>query len=138
MTRINALLSAVMMVESGGDPNKIGDHGQAIGVLQIRPCMVEECNRILGCPRHFTLADRKSTSASRAMFRVYMSRWGRGKNLEVMSRRWNGGPMGEKRIATKIYWRKVQREIKCLKNHQRDVIGGPRRTQHPARGRGDN
>jgi len=114
MTRIELLLIAVIQVESGGDPNAVGDKGSAVGILQIRPCMVAECNRILGCNR-FTLDDRKSISASKAMFRVYVGKWGKGKSLEVMARRWNGGPTGEKKSATKKYWIKVKRELERQK-----------------------
>ena len=51
------LISAMIFVESGGDPLSFNAREQAAGVLQIRPIMVAEFNRI---GIEFTLEDRYS------------------------------------------------------------------------------
>lgn len=104
--RFARLLPAIEFVESGGRSDAVGDGGRAVGVLQIHPVMVAECNRIVG-RAEFTLADRLSPARSREMFRVYVSRHARGASDEVVSRRWNGGPKGDAKAATLPYWRKV-------------------------------
>lgn len=109
-----ALLPAIEQVESDGDPNAVGDNGQAVGILQMHPVMVEDCNRIVG-EEAWTLEDRKDPDKSRTMFRVYSNRYSRKASLEVVARRWNGGPSGDKKKATERYWREVQKEMKRVK-----------------------
>lgn len=110
MDKFDLLMMAVIAVESGGDPHAVGDGGRAVGILQIHPIMVRECNRIIG-RAEWQLSDRRNPAQSKRMFRTYMGRYGRGKNLEVMACRWNGGPRGERNPATKKYWLKVKREL---------------------------
>jgi hypothetical protein len=31
--------------------------------------------------------------------------------FEIVARKWNGGPRGHKKKATKIYWERVQKEL---------------------------
>ena len=106
-----ALLPAIEQVESSRDPHAVGDNGQAVGILQIHPVMVEDCNRIVGDDA-WTLEDRKDPDKSRTMFRVYSNRYSKSATHEVVARRWNGGPKGDKKKATEHYWAKVQKEMK--------------------------
>lgn len=106
-----ALLPAIEQVESSGDPSAVGDNGQAVGILQIHPIMVEDCNRIVGHDA-WTLKCRKDPDKSRTMFRVYSNKYSKSASLEAVARRWNGGPNGDKKKATKAYWAKVQKEMK--------------------------
>ena len=108
--QLTRLIAAIEMVESGGKADAVGDGGKAVGILQIQPVMVEDVNRILGEER-FTLADRLDVARSREMFRVYTEHYSAGRNDEVMSRRWNGGPRGERKAATLKYWHKVQKHL---------------------------
>ena len=109
------LLLAMEWVESRCDTTAIGDNGQAIGVLQIHPVMVDECNRILG-REEFHLDDRWSRQKSRRMFQVYTAHYSTGESDEVIARRWNGGPTGDNKDATEEYWQKVK---KCLDKAER-------------------
>ena len=52
-----ATVAALVQVESGGDCSKKGDHGRAVGPLQMWPCAVAQANRVAG-RRVWTLADR--------------------------------------------------------------------------------
>ncbi len=103
-------------MESGGDPNAIGDEGLAAGILQIQPICLVDVNRILGV-HAFAFHDRMDKKASIEMCRVYLShyatsnRLGRPPTLEDMARVWNGGPGGHRKQSTNKYWAKVKTEI---------------------------
>jgi hypothetical protein len=97
------LISAMIMVESGGNPNAFNIKENAAGVLQIRPIMVAELNR-LGI--EFSLDDRYSRTKSVEAF----EKWVKLKNYtnpEVIARKWNGGPSGHLKPTTFNYWIKV-------------------------------
>ena len=111
---LKLLILALIMVESGGDPNAIGDKGLAVGVLQIHPIMVRDVNRILGKDK-YSLDDRYDRDKSIQMCKVYLTHYGKDKTTEQLARIWNGGPRGHLKEATKKYWIKVRRELKCLK-----------------------
>lgn len=107
------LWKAICQVESNNNPRALGDHDGkkycAVGIAQIHPGVVTDCNRIAGT--HFTLSDRFNPEKSRRMFEIYTERYSRGKSLEVKARRWNGGPHGERNPATRKYWIKVRRSL---------------------------
>ena len=114
---IAILISALMVVESDGNANAIGDHGKAVGVLQIHPECVQDVNRQTG--NAYTLQDRKSILKSREICAAYLAHYGKryerktGKTAtaEVYSRIWNGGPSGYAKSATAHYWEKTRREL---------------------------
>ena len=98
---------AVTWVESRGDPRAINRAENAVGIAQIRPIMVEECNRIAGYPR-WTCNDRLDPAKSLEMFQTYcLHYWPRG-TPEQWARGWNGGPRGPQKKATLPYWAKVR------------------------------
>jgi len=130
MNNLTLLLSAIIMVESAGDNNAVGDNGKAVGCLQIWPCVVENCNRILG-RQTFTLADRTNWVASIAMFRHYVGhyctrkRLGREPTWQDMALTWHYGPRGPWIQDRHGYWAKVQ---SALVRHRTDPVreGGPK------------
>lgn len=103
----DSLIAAIAQVESGGDPNAYNAREDAVGILQIRPILVRDCNRILGEDR-FALADRTDRAKSEEMFRVIAEHYSKGQSYEVIARRWNGGPRGETKQATAAYWQRVE------------------------------
>lgn len=105
-----ALLRAIERVESADNPAAVGDGGRAVGVLQIWTVTVDDANRILG-RKAFTYADRLDRDKSESMFWVIVGHYSRGASREVVARRWNGGPRGERKAATVAYWNKVKREL---------------------------
>lgn len=108
---LTALERAIVEVESRGDPRAIGDNGMAIGLFQIWPIMVKDCNRIVGEAR-WTDEDRWDLEASRDMFRCYTQHyWPNGTDREWATG-WNGGPKGPTKAATLPYWQKVQKELR--------------------------
>jgi len=122
--KTNYLLEALIEVESRGNENAVGDRHlsrPSVGVLQIRPIMVREVNRILkkqNIKIKYTLDDRYSKDKSIEMFMVWKINHHPNDNDEVIARCWNGGPKGWKRNSTIHYWNKVQKEINNLKTQK--------------------
>ena len=116
--KVDRLVEAIMMVESGGDSLAYNSSEDAAGVLQIRPIMMREVNRILG-KDSFTLKDRWSKAKSIAMFNVLRSQL-KGASPEKVARTWNGGYREKK--ATLKYWAKVKKHIIKHKSPQISII----------------
>ncbi len=102
-----ALISALVMVESGGDPAKVGDGGQALGILQIHPEVVQDVNRNYGTKyRH---KDVLNPVKARRICKLYLRHYaGCRATAEQCARIWNGGPRGHDKAATRQYWEKVR------------------------------
>lgn len=115
------LLSVLVMVESGGDHNAVGDknlRNKAYGILQIRQPYLDDVNRIAGTK--VTMEDvRKSRTVSRWATVTYLRHYGRvyerktGKkpSMEVYARIHNGGPSGWRKTSTDKYWQKCRRHF---------------------------
>ena len=111
------LFAAICIVESGGDPSAHHKGEDAVGIVQIRPIMIEDVNRILKLrndKRRFTLGDRWNVAKSRQMFDIYMSHYCFGYSLMDKARCWNGGPKGHKKDATLRYAAKVQKAMRQI------------------------
>ena len=112
---IDTLLMAVMAVESNFDSMAYNSKENAAGVLQIRPIMVREVNRLLGEDK-YTLKDRWSKAKSIEMFNVIRSHL-KGATDEEIARTWNGGYNGKNIPQTLQYWNKVkQYTLNNIKN----------------------
>ena len=111
------LVEALIQVESRGKEDCIGDKHliiPSVGVLQIRPIMVREVNRILkllGNNQRYKNKDRYSRIKSIEMFNIWKDYHHKNDSDEIIARCWNGGPKGYKRKATLHYWNKVQKEL---------------------------
>ena len=116
----NRLIEALIQVESSGKEDCVGDKHliiPSIGVLQIRPIMVREINRILkiqGKDKRYKNKDRYSRVKSIEMFIIWRDYHHKDDNDEVISRCWNGGPKGYKRKKTLHYWNKVKKALKKI------------------------
>lgn len=114
------LVNALIQIESRGNDSAIGDThlGEpSIGVLQIRPIMVREVNRILklkGTKHRFKLKDRFSREKSIEMFTIWKEFHHKDSNYEEIARSWNGGPNGPKNQKTYNYWKKVEQQLASL------------------------
>ena len=104
---IDTLLNAVMAVESNFDTMAYNEKENAVGVLQIRPIMVREVNRLLGEDK-YTLKDRWNKTKSIEMFNVIRSHL-KGATDEQIARTWNGGYNGKNIPQTLQYWIKVRK-----------------------------
>jgi hypothetical protein len=122
---VQGLLNALIFVESRGIENTVGDKHlgkPSVGVLQIRPIMVAEINRILRkqkVEKRFKLKDRFSREKSIEMFMIWKNYYHRDNNFETIARNWNGGPNGFRNKRTKKYWYKVKRKLDEYKDHRR-------------------
>lgn len=103
------LVNAVIHVESRGDTLAHNIKEDAVGVLQIRPIMVKEVNRILRFDK-YTLQDRWDKEKSIEMFNVIRHNTPNPTN-EKIARNWNGGPNGYRKKSTLKYWQKVQQQL---------------------------
>ena len=107
------LLNAIIDIESGNNDSAYHAGEDAVGCLQIRPCMVFDVNRILKKQNktiQYTLTDRWNRDKSIEMFYVYCNYY----NLttpEAMARSWNGGPRGVNKTTTVSYWKKVKNQL---------------------------
>ena len=96
-----------MAVESNFDTMAYNEKENAVGVLQIRPIMVREVNRLLG-ENKYTLKDRWSKAKSIEMFNVIRLHL-KGASDEQIARTWNGGYNGKNIPQTMQYWNKVKK-----------------------------
>ena len=103
------LIDAIIHVESRGDSMAYNAGEDAVGVLQIRPIMMREVNRLLGYNK-YTLKDRWSKLKSIEMFNVIKQHTTNPTN-ERLARNWNGGWNGYKKKSTLKYWQKVKTQL---------------------------
>jgi len=117
---ILVLITAMIHVESGGDPNAIGDNGQAHGVLQIHQIYLDDIIKNEGT--EYTLEDIKDEAHARMACWEYLHHWcerlkkdtGREPTLEDAARIHNGGPNGYYEECTEQYWGKVQLALEAI------------------------
>ncbi len=103
------LVDAIIYVESRGDSMAHNKREDAVGVLQIRPIMLREVNRLLGYDK-YTLKDRWSKAKSIEMFEVIREHTTNPTD-EKLARNWNGGWNGYKKQSTLKYWNKVKEQL---------------------------
>jgi len=111
---ISDLIYSMIQVESKGDPSAFAKGENAAGILQIRPIMVNEVNRLLhkfDSDKFYTLEDRWDEDKSIEMFYVIYNYYHKDSSYEEIARCWNGGPKGLQKKQTKRYWKKVQKEL---------------------------
>ena len=107
----NPVMDAIIQVESEGNPNVVS--GNSVGVMQITPILVRDCNIILKkkkSNKRFTMADRYSVAKSKEMFLLIQSHYNPSNNIEKGIRLWNGGNNYSVR-ATNSYYKKVMRNL---------------------------
>lgn len=86
------VMDAIIQVESGGKTDATS--GNSVGVMQITPILVMECNNILRGRRskkRFKLSDRLSVKKSKEMFLLFQSKYNPKNSVEWAIRSWNGG-----------------------------------------------
>ena len=110
----DALMDALIQVESSGRDDAVGDGGKAIGCLQIwQPYWYDAVERsgIEG-----TYQDCYNRAYAKRIVDAYMKRYAREAwtdpmqfNAEKCARIHNGGPRGHTKKATEKYWKKVDK-----------------------------
>lgn len=102
------VINAIAQVESGGNPKAVSKSGTYVGLLQIAPICVRECNRIVG-KNKFTYNDRYSKEKSIEMFIVFQEYHNSEGNMEKAIRLWNSGDKNcmKNKSKTEAYYRRV-------------------------------
>lgn len=100
---------ALIWVESKGDSNAVGSKND-MGVLQIRPIIVEDCNRILEM-EVFKLEDRLDSLKSVEMFNIIQDHYNPQHDYHWALKLWNSG-------APLSYHRKVMDKFNEIKNER--------------------
>ena len=112
------LLTALIAVESSGDPNAIGDNGLAYGCLQLHAGYVQDAAEY--ARQDWVHEDAFDPEKAKQIFRAYMARYatkkrlGREPTYSDLARIHNGGPNGYKKAATDKYWQKVKKKLAQL------------------------
>lgn len=106
-----AVIHAIAMVESQGQPNQVSKNGLYVGYLQISEICVRECNRIAGYKK-FTYADRYDKQKSIDMFITYQERYNPEGNMEKAIRLWNSGDLKcmSRKSRTEGYYQRVMKK----------------------------
>jgi len=118
---IDRTLNAIYDVEVGGVRDKqraVGDNGNAKGIFQIWPSVIQDVNRVYKTSyTHDDMFDpKKATDVAKKYLtyygKVYKRNTGKEPTPEIYARMWNGGPKGYKKSATDKYWSKVQKNLR--------------------------
>lgn len=80
-------IKALIWVESKGDSKAVGKNND-VGVLQIKPILIEEVNRILGC-EVYTLEDRLDSLKSVEMFNIIQDHYNPQHDYHLALKIWN-------------------------------------------------
>ena len=111
-TQQQELVDAIIMVESNGNDEAVGDNGNAIGCLQIWKIYHTDAIERSGIGGSYK--DCYNREYAIKVFDAYMRRYAREAwtdpkqfDAEKVARIHNGGPRGYKKKATLKYWRKV-------------------------------
>ena len=103
------VMNANIQIESKGNPAAV--NGPYVGVLQISPVLVKECNNILkstGSNKRYSLSDRFNAAKSKEMFIIIQSFHNPLNSIERAIRLWSGG-IRYNVAKTQAYLRKVMR-----------------------------
>lgn len=110
------LLSALIAVESGGNDQAKGRHGE-LGALQIKAILVRDVNRIMGTSYAHQQVTNRQVSIDIAT--RYLAHYGRNLSDESLARLWQGGPKGLRKASTRAYAKRVMRTLKSMDDANR-------------------
>ena len=105
------LYAAIRIVESNGNPDAVGDHGQAIGCYQIWRDYWQDATEFSNIGGSYN--DCFNCDYAHEIVIAYMNRYATENRLkrpvtfEDIARIHNGGPNGYRKESTKKYWTKV-------------------------------
>ena len=104
---VAATISLLIQVESGGDCRALGDHGKAVGILQIHPAMVQMVNHL--AKTNYTLLDRWDPWRSVEMAEIFLGHVLVTRDVtdpRVLARYWNQPTTGR---PAKSYLKRIDR-----------------------------
>ena len=109
--RWDNLIKAISVVESGENPRAVS--GKHVGILQISPIVVDECNRINKLKKNkkrYQYGDRYNKEKSIEMFNIIQDFYNPSHDTEKAIRLWNGGS-GYTIKGTNKYFKKVKTKL---------------------------
>ena len=107
LTEKEKILMAFIAVESSGNWNAYNKSEQAAGILQIRPIMLKEINRLF--KTDFQLQDRFDSIKSVQMFWMFQRHHNPELDLERLCVCWNGNANWKSTKYTAKYYAKIKR-----------------------------
>jgi hypothetical protein len=107
---VELLLTAIMLVESGGDANAVGDRGRSIGPYQIQYSYWLDS----GVPGSFKMCRNKTYARKvvKAYWKRHEPKAVKRNDLKSLARLHNGGPNWRSKSSTVGYWNKVRNHMK--------------------------
>ena len=105
------IMNAIIQVESRGNAKAHNANEDCIGILQITPILVKQCNIWLKnqkSSKRYTLKDRYDVGKSKEMFIMIQEHYNPSHNVEKAIRLWNGGPNYSLK-KTNGYYKKVMK-----------------------------
>ena len=109
----NDLIWSIAQHESKQNAN--ARNGQYLGILQISPVLVNECNKIAGY-RKFTNADRASREKSIEMFNTIQGRYNPHRDMNLAVRLWGAGLVA---LRNPNVGQRAYREVMAIYNQHR-------------------
>jgi len=106
LTEKQKILMAFIAVESAGNVFAYNKSEQAAGILQIRPIMLKEINRLFDTD--FVLQDRFDSIKSVQMFWLFQSHHNPELELEQLAKSWNGNANWKSLKYTAKYYAKIE------------------------------
>jgi len=103
---LDPVLNAIIKVESGGNPLAFNQKEEAYGLLQIRPIMIREVNRILRLQKkntRYSIADAMDSVKSIQIYYIIQSWHSPDNDPYRATVIWNGKSRNDK------YWKKVEK-----------------------------
>ena len=111
----NPVMDAIIQVESKGNAKAHNPIGDCAGILQITPCLVSECNKILKekkSTKRYTKDDRYNVTKSKEMFVLMQKKYNPEHNVEKAIRCWNSGFCKDWKNRSTGYYKKVMKHYK--------------------------
>ena len=111
----NPVMDAIIQVESRGNAKAHNPIGDCAGILQITPCLVSECNKILKekkSTKRYTKDDRYNVTKSKEMFVLMQKKYNPEHNVEKAIRCWNSGFRKDWKNRSTGYYKKVMKHYK--------------------------
>lgn len=99
------------MVESNDNPKAINHRENAVGLLQIRPIMVEQANMIVG-EDIYELSDREDSLVSLGIFHTIMSELNPELDVDKAIDIWNPNASTEYRNLIKAIYKTTKKTTK--------------------------
>ena len=112
---LSELILAIMLVESNGNVDAVGDNNTAHGCLQLTEAYIQDA--AIHAEEDWTVLDAYDKETSIRIFTAYMHKYatkerlGRNVAAEDVARIHNGGPNGWFKASTLSYWGKVKAKL---------------------------